>query len=373
MITGTGTAKIRKTIQLVVLALLLELAATLKAQTLYVTIYGSETIGEYTASGQTVNASLIAVSGRPEGIAISGNDLFVSIPGSLAGTGIIGEYTLSGAAVNASLITGLYHPQGIAISGNDLFVANENNTIGEYTTSGATVNASLITSGLEEPNGIAISGNDLYVANNGNSAAHPAQPGYVGEYTTSGATINASLITGVSYLPEDIAISGNDLFVANAHSPGAVGEYTTSGQAVNASLISSGLNVPFGIAISGNDMFIANYGNGTLSPGSIGEYTTSGATVNAMLITGLIGPTAIAIGPPLPVAPVLSWPGFSNGEFQMTVTGSSNQTYTVQMTTNPISTNWASLLITNPPSGSFLFTDPNATNQQQFYRAEIVQ
>jgi hypothetical protein len=57
----------------------------------------------------------------------------------------------------------------------------------------------------------------------------------------------------------------------------------------------------------------------------------------------------------------------------MVVTGSSNQTYTVQMATNLLSANWVSLLVTNPPSASFLFTYPNATNQQQFYRVEMAQ
>ena len=69
-----------------------------------------------------------------------------------------------------------------------------------------------------------------------------------------------------------------------------------------------------------------------------------------------------------PVLPVLSSPRFSGGQFQMTVTNLLNQTYTVQMTTNLLSGSWVSLLATNPPSGSFVFTDPNATNQQGFYR-----
>src|SRR5208337_3220076 len=104
--------------------------------------------------------------------------------------GTIGEYTTSGATVNASLVSGLNQPAGIAVSGSNLFVANFlGNTIGEYTTSGATVNASLV-SGLKEPAGIAVSGSNLFVTNFlGNT---------IGEYTTSGATVNASLVTGLS-------------------------------------------------------------------------------------------------------------------------------------------------------------------------------
>ena len=108
---------------------------TLKAQNLYVANgydgYEGNNIGEYQLNGSTVNASLIS-SGLddPNGIAISGNDLFVVNQFNST----IGEYTTSGATVNASLITGLNgDPWNVAISGNDLFVANYTGTIGEYT------------------------------------------------------------------------------------------------------------------------------------------------------------------------------------------------------------------------------------------------
>ena len=40
--------------------------------------------------------------------------------------------------MNASLVSGLRWPDGIAVSGSDLFVADSGpGTIGEYTTSGA--------------------------------------------------------------------------------------------------------------------------------------------------------------------------------------------------------------------------------------------
>ena len=85
-------------------------------------------------------------------------------------TGVVGEYNADGSAVNASLITGLSGYNGLAISGDDLFVANQNfgvGSVGEYTTSGGTINASLIT-GLAAGDGTiapAVSGNSLFVFN----------------------------------------------------------------------------------------------------------------------------------------------------------------------------------------------------------------
>src|SRR5580704_9505840 len=92
------------------------------------------TVGAYTTSGATVNASLISGLNLPHWVAVSGSDVFVTSEGS----GTLGEYTTSGGTVNASLITGLNVPVGIGVSGSDLFVANNaGNTISEYTTSGS--------------------------------------------------------------------------------------------------------------------------------------------------------------------------------------------------------------------------------------------
>jgi hypothetical protein len=58
------------------------------------------------------------------------------------------EYNATtGAAINASFITGLSEPEGLAVSGNDLFVVNTlADTVGEYNaTTGAVINANFIT------------------------------------------------------------------------------------------------------------------------------------------------------------------------------------------------------------------------------------
>jgi hypothetical protein len=72
--------------------------------------------------------------------------------------------------------------------------------------------------------------------------------------------------------------------------------------------------------------------------------------------------------------PVLGLPMWLTNRFQMRIMGASNQNYMVQMSTNLSSTNWISLFITNnTTTNSFLLTDPNATNQQRFYRILIGQ
>ncbi len=70
--------------------------------------------------------------------------------------------------------------------------------------------------------------------------------------------------------------------------------------------------------------------------------------------------------------PVLGSPNWQPGQFQMRLTGMANQNYTVQVSTNLVSTNWTSLFVTNnPTTNSFIITVPNATNRAGFYRALI--
>jgi hypothetical protein len=58
----------------------------------------------------------------------------------------------------------------------------------------------------------------------------------------------------------------------------------------------------------------------------------------------------------------------TNGRFQMMVNGATGQNYTLQMSTNLSSTNWTSILVTNPAANPFLLMDPSATNPARFYR-----
>ena len=205
-------------------------------------------IGEYDAtSGAAINASLVTSgfnsdpSLGPLGITVAGGDLFVA-----NGDGTIGEYTTSGDTVNAALITGADGLFGIAVvtpepstwltlaigtgallafglrhrsrhakhvfvllaaplaaavgvsatpataRGGEIFVTSySDGTVGQYTGDGATANASFVT-GLDSPTAIDASGGDLYVANFANSG------GTIGEFdATTGAAVNVPFATGL--------------------------------------------------------------------------------------------------------------------------------------------------------------------------------
>ena len=236
----------------------------LSGNNLFVANSGGDTVGVYNAStGAAINADLIPFSSgllsTPTGLAVSDNNLFVS---NTNGNQTVGEYNATtGAAINANFIPvtqGFGNPEGLALSGNTLFVADLAQfsspinfglgRVGAYNaTTGGAINANLVTA-LNAPVALALSGNTLFVANSANG---DLDLGSVGEYNaTTGAAINANFITGLQG-PDGLAVFGNTLFVATVESGlGRVGEYdATTGAAINANFI-TGLQSPAGLVVA---------------------------------------------------------------------------------------------------------------------------
>ena len=209
----------------------------------------------------------------------------------------------TGAAISTGFITGLSYPDGLALSGNTLFVSNQNpGTIGVYdATTGAAINGRFIT-GLDRPGRLVVSDNNTLFAISGNT---------VGAYNaTSGVSINGSFSRGLSDAV-GLAVSGTTLFVSDfgigVQGAGTVSTYnTTTGAVINAPLI-TGLSGPEGLAISGNTLFVASFGSFPPVAGAatVGAYNaTTGAAIAAKFITGLTAATELAVaGPPVSQLP----------------------------------------------------------------------
>jgi len=264
---------------------------------IFVTNYLTGTVGKYSLSGETINASLITGLTTPQAIAVDSSGIYVA--NTVLG-GSVGKYSLTGESINPNLITGLSGPIALAVSGSDLFVAswspNGNHVVGKYTTSGAMINGGFV-SGLKSPTGIAVSNGALFVT----SGSSNGNGGIVGKYdAATGAAIDANMITHL-LAPSQIAATDSSLFVGLQGQPdiGKIGKYLQNGVAINPSLIAS-QNWPGGIAILGDRLFVV--GNGSMSPGAgtVAEYSLSGELINTSLISGLTGPAAIAVIPEPP-------------------------------------------------------------------------
>lgn len=206
---------------------------------IYVANLSSGVVGKYGTDGTVVDASLI--SGFPGLTALTVADGYLYVVDAVLGT--VGQYNLDGTVVNASLVTGLGStPEGIAISGTDLFVANPGNgTIGKYTTAGGIIDSAFIF-GVPDPRRVAVAGGVLFVSNYG-----------AGSITTydaaTGATLDPALITGLSG-PLGIALSGDgtNLFVANRDG-NTIGLFPAAGGGGDPSFIDLGLSGPSGLAV----------------------------------------------------------------------------------------------------------------------------
>lgn len=159
-------------------------------------------IGEYNATtGAVINANFISIS-RPDEMAISGNNFFV-----VSGGGVAEFNATTGAVINPSFIATSGSAFGLAISGNNLYVSevfnadsSDGTTVGEYdATTGATINSSFI-SNLDQPGGLAVDGNTLYVANSGagNVPAYDATTGApLAGYTAPSPAGGSTWVTAV--------------------------------------------------------------------------------------------------------------------------------------------------------------------------------
>ena len=62
---------------------------------------------------------------------------------------------------------------------------------------------------------------------------------------------------------------------------------------------------------------------------------------------------------------------FTNGNFNMLISGPTSGTYTVESATNFANPQWAAVFTTNSPVLPFTFTDTNESSGQRFYRAVV--
>jgi hypothetical protein len=248
---------------------------------IYVCNEGSGNVGKYDTNGASVNPSLISGLLEPEGVAVSGADLYISSFGN--NNGVIGKYSLWGDVVNPSLVTGLFQPVAVAVSGTDLFVSNAGTTqVGKYTTSGGTINPAFIS--VQDPAGLAVSGSDLYVASGF---------GTVGRYDTSSGAALGTFLSGLGPV-SGITISGTDLYVVRSDGT-RVSRYSTVGAGVTPFLI-TGLHDAYGIAASDDYLYVTTfYPNSTIS-----VYTKSGVLVTSSLVPGLSRPFGIALDSGVP-------------------------------------------------------------------------
>ncbi len=224
----------------------------------------------------------------------------------------------------------------------------------------------------------------LYCFTNGTDGANPE----------AGLVLQSNILYGMAN--SGGGLSHGTVFAINTNGTGftVLHNFTggSDGASPQAGLICSN-NVLYGTAPSGGDdsqgtVFALNTTNlqftvlHTFTGGTDGADPLAGLILSSNILYGTASQggvngsgTVFALSiVPMALPPALSSMGYtSKHNFQVTVSGQAGQSYTVQMITNILSTNWVSLFVTNAQSASFEFSDTNATNQARFYRVLILQ
>ncbi len=280
------------------IAVLCGICGTARAQ-IYVANNSIDTVGEFdVTTGTAINPTLVSGVEFPTGVAVYGNNLFVTnLVLNHGQNGPLVEYNATtGAVINAHLIplyksgpeAGLEAASSIALSGNKLYVAyglGNNNIIGIFdANTGAAIKAKLIETGRMVPICMAATGSVLFAGFNANDT--------VAEYNAdTGAPIKVPFIGGLA--PAALAIWNGDIYVSHDNE---VDVYdVSSGAPVALPLITTG---GVGIAFSGSNLYLAS--DVGLSDGEgIGEFNAvTGGTDNLVFFSETGFPVAIAVAQP---------------------------------------------------------------------------
>jgi len=286
-----------------------------RADTLYVSDYGNNTIWKFMADG---SGSLFANSSinHPMGLAFdqSGNLYLANNAGFKDST--IVKFVANGTG--SQFATNLYASMGVAIDGTDIYVANEGSTIINKISSGGS--SSVLSTTHYSAEGLAFDGvGNLYVADFNENRIMKYSPG-------GASSIFAS--PGLNG-PTGIAFDGaGNLYVANA-SGNTIRKFSRAGADLG-TFASTGLNYPFGIAFdSTGNLYAANFFGG-----NIRKFSSAGNDLGNFVSSGLSNPSYLAIVPDPTLnilvssnQAVLSWP----------VSGTN---YVLQSATDLISSNW---------------------------------
>ena len=178
---------------------------------------------------------------------------------------------------------------------------------------------------------------------------------------TDAATGTNDQVYGLTIVNPPLVITNTSLPNGNVGAAYGVQLGATGGlPAYTWALALGSANLPPGLTLNSGGLIA-----GTPTMNGLFNFKVQATDANATVTNKVVG---ILINP----KPVLKLPLRTAGQFQMQLTGASNQNYTVQMSTNLGTGPWSSLFVTNNlTTNSFLLTDPNATNQQRFYRILI--
>ncbi|HEY4417267.1 MAG TPA: NHL repeat-containing protein [Verrucomicrobiae bacterium] len=327
------------------------------AQNIFVANFGNNTVSEFGADGNLVNATFASGLDSPSGMAFdrTGNFYVANHNGGLKQN--VSEFNSAGGLIAATFVGGLNTPEGLAFDTNGNFYLSNSgdNTVLEFDASGKNLLRTISNPNLTQPIGLAFDrkGN-LYVANRGD--------GVVAEFDADGNPVNGGIFASGLNDPEGVAFdSRGNLYVAS-FLDGTVSLFDPAGNLITATF-ASGLSHPIGLAFdTAGNLYAANFTGNTVS-----KFDAAGNLINAAFFSGLNSPSYIAIqGISLPIsqptAPTLAVKYMAG---RVTVSWPFAAGYILQQNSDLTTANWlpaSSSIATNGAVESVIITNEPANN-----------
>ena len=203
--------------------------------------------------GQVEATEVVSGLGFPYGVAVHGNDLYVSVSDKVSKI----DLTANTPVATDFVTEGLVSPNGLIVHGNDLYISEyrgdviNNNRILKVDLTVATPVATEVVGGLDNLELMAIHGNDLYVSQYGSNT--------IVKIDLTAETPAAIEVVSVSE-PIGLAVYGNELYIANSADKKIV-KIDLITNIPTATDVVSGLGFPTGLAVYENELYIATDGD----------------------------------------------------------------------------------------------------------------
>jgi hypothetical protein len=218
-------------------------------------------------SAQTTN--VISQLGGIEGMALNGNDLYISEDASNK----ISKINITDVTpTTTDIVTGLSIPIGVMLDGNDLYICELGaNKVTKIDITDAAPTTTDVVTGLNKPYKTILHGNDLYIIEYGANKISKID-------ITSATPTPVDVVTGLNK-PLEILLNDNDLYIAEYGAGKVTKIDITNPIPTTTTDVVGGINGPAGLSLNDNDLYISGYDDGVISKINILDQASTATAV----------------------------------------------------------------------------------------------
>ena len=184
-------------------------------------------------------------------IALSGNTLYAV---SASEQGKIISVNISDNTATDFITTGLMYPSGLAISGNELFISDDDSRIVKFDLTDSSQAPTVVATGLDSPTLLTINDNTLYISERDKISSL--------DITANTPTTTQDVITGLTtYRPHGTALGNENYLYVSGGNSGNLFRYDLTTPSENPTTIGGNLTFIYDVLINGTDLYVVENQN----------------------------------------------------------------------------------------------------------------